>query len=282
MKIPKLQTTWTTIPSDVTSSNWSVQLAQQQAALQRQRRFAQALARQRREDQIKRNQTVLTADNRTPAQRKHDRQQQQRSDLNNQVNRALSWYGLSNGLGQTSNVSDAGRATPGFGSYIGDQNIQTFAAGADPFNLAPYYSAAARFGNGTLRNWGLTNTLRSQLKNEIRVASELGKPLAAPTVAQPISDSRFMTSNQPSTYNHTWQFLEQPSYQYHPAEAVRRQYVSPTTERVSITTADPIMSGVQVSEKDIHNTLMNITTEFVYRFISAICELNGRKVAMTI
>lgn len=201
MKIPKLQTAWTTIPSDVTSSNWSVRLAQQQAALQRQRRFAQALARQRHEDRrredARRNQATVTADNRTTAKRRQDRQQQQRSDPNNQVNRALSWYGLSNGLGQTSNILDAGRATPGFGSFIGDQNIQTFAAGADPFNLAPYYTAAARFGSGTLRNWGLTNTLRSQLKNEIRVASELGKPLAAPTVAQPLIKAGDVEINNP-------------------------------------------------------------------------------------
>ena len=79
MIIPKLQTAWTTIPSDVTSSNWSVRLAQQQAALQRQRRFAQALARQRQEDQrredARRNQATVTADNRTTAQRNQDQQQ---------------------------------------------------------------------------------------------------------------------------------------------------------------------------------------------------------------
>ena len=79
MIIPKLQTTWTTIPSDVTSSNWSVRLAQQQAALQRQRRFAQALARQRQEDQrrkdVRRNQATITSDNRTTVQRNQDQQQ---------------------------------------------------------------------------------------------------------------------------------------------------------------------------------------------------------------
>lgn len=39
-----------------------------------------------------------------------------------QLNKALSWYGLSNGLGQITNVSDKGRNTPEFGKFIGEES----------------------------------------------------------------------------------------------------------------------------------------------------------------
>lgn len=44
-----------------------------------------------------------------------------------QLDKALSWYGLSNGLGQMSNVSDVGRNTRSFGDYIGNENVNMMA-----------------------------------------------------------------------------------------------------------------------------------------------------------
>lgn len=41
-----------------------------------------------------------------------------------QVQKALKWYGLSNGLGQMSNVSDQGRNTSSFGNFAGQESLR--------------------------------------------------------------------------------------------------------------------------------------------------------------
>lgn len=102
------------------------------------------------------------------------------------LDEAFSWYGLSNGLGQMSNISDYLRNTPEFGKFIGDQNINTLVMGLDPINPSLYYNIAARFGKGVVRNWGLTRSLANQINNEVKVSSQLGKQLVSPQQTKPL------------------------------------------------------------------------------------------------
>ena len=81
--------------------------------------------------------------------------------------------------------------------------MNTLALGLNPINPSLYYTTAAQFGKGALRNWGLTHTLANQIDNEVRVASELSKPLVTHLSVKPLNyGNKRITQDKPSSM--TW------------------------------------------------------------------------------
>ena len=95
-----------------------------------------------------------------------------------QAEKALKWYGLSNGLGQMSNVSDQGRNTASFGNFIGKETARPFETAAF---IAPILAApqTALFGLGTSFAGGYAGgKIGKALGNE--QAGEIAGSLIAP------------------------------------------------------------------------------------------------------
>lgn len=98
-----------------------------------------------------------------------------------QVDKALSWYGISNGLGQMSNVSDTGRNTKSFGNFAGKESLRPIetAAFIGPILVTPQ-TAAFGFVNSLLGSY-VGGKVGKKLGNE--QAGEVIGSFAMPSVA---------------------------------------------------------------------------------------------------